>query len=119
MAALDRPRNERGKHRLFKVRIGIALVPTACTVGFHGLSLRLSHAVRYLVRMELIIADQAFAVLKIENGTLQQLHLTLNRAPHFKPRMEPVMILVDGPNREPVKLIEAAEGVRLIVRKFY
>jgi hypothetical protein len=29
------------------------------------------------------------------------------------------MILVDGPNREPVKLIEATEGARLLVRKIY
>ncbi len=86
---------------------------------FCGLSLRLSHAARYLARMELIIADQAFAVLKIEQGTLQRLHLTLDRAPTFKPRKEPVMILVDGPNREPVKLIEAAEGARLLVRRIY
>jgi len=84
-----------------------------------GLSLCLSHAARYLDRMELIIADQTFAVLKIEEGSLQRMHLTLDRAPQFKPRKEPVMILVDGPNREPVKLIEAAEGARLTVRRIY
>ncbi len=94
-------------------------MPTTCTGGFHGLSLRLSHAARYLHRMELIIADQTFAVLKIEEGTLQRLHLTLDRASQFKPRKEPVMILVDGPNREPVKLIEAAAGARLTVRRIY
>jgi len=69
--------------------------------------------------MELIIADQTFAVLSMRQGTLGRLHLVLDHSPHFKTRKEPVMILVDGPNREPVKLIEAAEGVRLTVRQIY
>jgi len=79
----------------------------------------MSHGARYSHRMELILAGQNFAVLKIEEGTLQRLHLTLDRAPQFKARKEPVMILVDGSNREPVKLIEATEGARLLVRKIY
>lgn len=69
--------------------------------------------------MELLIADQTFAVLRIEPGPLDRLYLTLDRAPQFKARKEPVMILVDGPNREPVKLIEAAEGACLTVRRIY
>jgi hypothetical protein len=69
--------------------------------------------------MELIIADQTFAVLMIEEGTLQRLCLTLDRAPQFQSRKEPVMILVDGQNREPVKLIEIADGARLTVRRIY
>jgi hypothetical protein len=69
--------------------------------------------------MELIIAGQSFAVVKIEEGALQRLHLTLDRAPQFKARKEPVMIRVDGLDREPVKLIEIVEGERLTVRRIY
>jgi hypothetical protein len=69
--------------------------------------------------MELIIAGQGFAVVKIEEGTLQRLHLTLDRAPQIKARKEPIMLLVDGLDREPVKLIEVAEGECLLVRKIY
>lgn len=70
--------------------------------------------------MELIIADQTFAVLKIQEGTLERLHLTLDRAPQLKPRKGTLMmILVDGQNREPVKLIEMSEGTRLLVRRIY
>jgi hypothetical protein len=30
-----------------------------------------------------------------------------------------IMVLVEGVNREPVRLVEASEGVRLTVRRIY
>jgi hypothetical protein len=79
----------------------------------------MSHAARYSHRMELIIAGQSFAVLKIEEGTIERIHLTLDRAPQFKTRKEPIMLLVNGPDREPVQLVSLADGPRLVVRKIY
>jgi len=113
-----RPRQDHRQKisRRFPVHLPPAIIGRR---GFCDLTPRMSHAARYSQRMELIIAGQSFAVLKIEEGTIERIHLTLDRAPQFKTRKEPIMLLVDGPNREPVQLVSLADGPRLVVRKIY
>ncbi len=67
----------------------------------------------------LIVAGQTFNVLKIERGLQVSLHLTLDRAPHLMADNALIMVLVEGVNREPVRLVEASEGARLTVRRIY
>lgn len=61
-----------------------------------------------------------YAVIEIEPGPLDSLRLTLDRPLSIPPRCrEPVLMLAQGANREPVRLLEPPAGARVKVRAVY